>query len=439
MIGGNMKSNMPHRFPATALDCYVDYLAGSLGLMIQLEMEFDEGLDAARLEKAIDLVLDAEPVLGCRFVDDSYKPYFERLGVNRHSAFRLANTANEYETFKSTPMDHRTGPQIKVCLWHSPAGDRLLLKVSHQVADAGGVKDIAAVLSSTYNRLSKDPAYVPPSNTREHRGLWQVVRHVPVQAYPRVFLNSVKYVMLMYSRQTVHTVAVADGPRELLTYVARLVPSMRVSALAEYGRAHNATLNDVFLAASVRSLVNTAQWDRRSHLSLNTTLDMRRYIPSGRAEAVANLSTDLIHCPDLGTELGHDFQTTLDRVARIMRHGKTHWLGPELAVVPSTLLTKILPHRWGVKVADRWVRLRLKRHVGGHGFTNTGPINPESVTFGMRPSKAHILPPQDYPPMPFVYSLSGYNGTLTLLAGAYPTQKETIERFFDAVVKELPV
>jgi hypothetical protein len=35
-------------------------------------------------------------------------------------------------------------------------------------------------------------------------------------------------------------------------------------------------------------------------------------------------------------------------------------------------------------------------------------------------------------------SLSGYNGTLTLLAGACPTQKETIERFFDAVLKELP-
>jgi hypothetical protein len=30
-------------------------------------------------------------------------------------------------------------------------------------------------------------------------------------------------------------------------------------------------------------------------------------------------------------------------------------------------------------------------------------------------------------------------GTLTLSAGAYPTQKEIIEKFFDAVLKELPV
>ncbi len=61
------------------------------------------------------------------------------------------------------------------------------------------------------------------------------------------------------------------------------------------------------------------------------------------------------------------------------------------------------------------------------------------MTFGKRPSVAHILPPQTYPPIPFDWGLSGYNGTLTLAAGAYPSQKETIERFFDAVLKELPV
>lgn len=430
--------DMPHRYRATLMDCYTDHLTVSGDLTIQLELEFDEGLDERRLEKAVDLVLDAEPVLGCRFVEDSYKPFFERLEAGKRSAFLLANSAGEYATFKSTPINHRNGPQISACLWHPSDGDHLLLKASHQVTDAGGVKDIASILSGIYRQLAKNPAYRPSPNVKVRRSLWRVLRHVPVLAYPPIFLNFTKSMMLVWKPHTVHTLPVTDGPRGPLTYVTRLIPSDHVSTLAEYGRSHNATLNDVFLAASLRGLVNTANWDGRSYLSLTTTIDMRRYIPSGRAEAVANYSTSLLHWPDLGTEPGHDFGTTMDRVSKITGYGKTHWIGLDLLFVPWTPLFKIMPHTWAKKRFAEFARLGLERHVQDHAFTNTGAIDPESVAFGKRPSVAHILPPQAYPAIPFAYGLSGYNGTLTLAAGAYPTQKETIERFFDAVLKELP-
>ena len=430
-------TDMPNLYRATLIDCIVDSETTFAELTMRLEMELGKALDAARLEKAVDLTLDAEPVLGCRFVDKVRRPYFERLEVKKRSAFLLANSAGEYDAFKFAPIDHRTGPQINVCLWHSPEGDRLLLKVSHQVADAAGVKDIAAMLSGIYRQLSEDPGYRPSPNVKEQRSYWQVVRHVPWHAYPRIFLNFVNRVALFRSH-TVHTLSVADGPREPVTYVVRVIPSSRVSTLAEYGRSHDATLNDIFLAASLRGLVNTANWDKRSHLSLTTTIDMRRYIPSGRAEAVANLSTVLIHGPDLGTEPGDDFKTTLGRVARITRYGKTHWIGFDLLFSPFTPLFKIMPHAWAIRRYNEFTRLGLRQHAVDHGFTNTGPIDPGSVDFGIRPSVAHILPPQNYPPTPFVWGLSGYDGTLTLAAGAYPSQKETIERFFDAVLKELP-
>ena len=431
--------HIPQRFPATLLDCLVDFLTPLGDGAIRLEMEFDEGLDAARLEKAVGLTLDAEPVLGCRFVDNTRKPYFERLDTDKRSAFLLASSASEYGAFRSTSIDHRTGPQINICLWHSSDGDRLLLKVAHQVADAAGVKDIASIVSGIYRHLSEDPAYRPSPNVKERRSFRQVVRHVPWHAYPRILLNFARGLILEYRPHRVHTLSVTDGPRGPLTYVTRLIPSSRVSALVEYGRSNDATLNDVFLAASLRGLTNTANWDRRSYLSLTTTIDMRRYIPSGRAEAVANLSTALLHWPDLGSEPGQDFKTTLDKVARITRYGKTHWIGPHMLLYPSMPLFKIMPHTWGMRLYGGIVRLGLRQHTADHGFTNTGPIDPESASFGVRPPMAHILPPQYYPPTPFVWSLSGYNGTLTLAAGAYPTQRETIERFFDAVLKELPV
>ena len=432
-------NSIPDRFPTSLLDCLVDFLSPFEDVVIQLEMEFAGRLDDGRLAKAVDLTLDAEPVLGCRFVDNARKPYFERLDSHERSAFLLVNSGGKYESFKSSPIDRKNGPQIRVCLWQSSDGDRLLLKVAHQVSDAGGVKDIAAVLSGIYRQLSNDPAYRPSPNVRGSRSFRQVLRHVPWHAYPRIYLNSLQSGMRVSIPHTVHTLSVPDGATKPLTYVTRLIPALRVTALSEYGHSHNATLNDIFAAASLRALAGMGNRRERSHISLTTTIDMRRYLPSERAEAIANLSTALMRWPDLGTEPGQDFQTTLEKVAGITRYGKQHWIGLDLLFATSTPLFKTMPHRLGMKQFKGLVKSGLKRQQSEHGFTNTGPIDQERVTFGTQPSTARILPTSAYPPMPFAWSLSGYNGTLTLAAGAYPTQKETIEKFFDAIIKELPI
>ena len=432
-------NNIPNRFPARLIDCFNDYLTPLCEMMIQLEMEFDKGLDVERLEKAVDLTLDAEPVLGCRFVDKSYKPYFQRLETDKRSAFFTANNVNEYEAFKTASIDNKNGSQINVCLWPSPEGDRLLLKVAHQVSDARGVKGIAAILSGIYRRLSNDRDYQPSPNIKTSRSIRQILRYVPLHAYPRICLNSVQSTLHAYKSCTFHTLPIINGEREPLTYVNRLLSSDRVSALVEYGRSRNATINDIILAASLRVLAAIGNRDKRSHLSLSTTIDLRRYAPSVNAEAVANLSTVISRWPDLGTEPGQDFADTLDRVVTITSHGKTHWIGLGILFDFLTPLTKIMSHTSGTKLYLKFVDAGLKKHLVPNAFTNTGPINPESVNFDMLPSMARILPPPFHSPFPPLFSLSGYMGTLTLSAGAYPTQKEIIEKFFDAVLKELPV
>src|SRR5512136_1331262 len=212
--------DLPRRFPATLLDCFTDFLSPLLNEMIQLEMEFSGCLDAGRLEKAVDLTLDAEPILGSRFVDNTRRPYFERLDRDKRSAFLLASQESEYETFKSSPIDHRNGPQVRVCLWSSPGGDHLLIKVAHQVADAGGTKDVAAVLSDIYGKLSNDPAYRPSPNVEGSRSIRQVLRRVPWHAYPRIYLNSVQELMRLSRVKSVLALPGIEGPSDPLRYVS---------------------------------------------------------------------------------------------------------------------------------------------------------------------------------------------------------------------------
>lgn len=431
-------NSMPDRFPARLMDRYSDQQTLLSEMMIQLEMEFNKDLDAERLAKAVDLSLDAEPVLGCRFVDNSYWPFFERLDVNERPAFSVTNSQNEYETFKSTSIDHKTGPQIRVCLWHSPDGDRLLLKSSHHVADAAGIKDIAAILSDIYRRLSDDPAYRPSPNIKEQRSLHEVIKHIPLHAYPRIFLTGMRSFLYCFIPPHAHSLYTSDGPKEPLVYIDRLIPSEHVSTLVDYGHSHDATLNDIITAAAFRSLANIGNRMQDAHLSLSTTIDLRRYIPSGRAGAVANLSYIMFYWPDIGTDPCQDFKDTLEKVARITRYGKTHWFGLDLIFNTYNPVCLTMPHSLSINGYRLYYNSVHKKKVGTHWFTNIGPIDTECVRFGIQPSRAHFLPPVAYPPVPFMFSLSGYNGTLTLSAGVYPIQKETIEKFFDAILKELP-
>jgi len=431
--------DIPDRFPARLMDGYSDHQSQLSETMIQLEMEFAESLDAKRLAKAIDLTLDAEPVLGCRFVDNTYKPYFERLDVNKRPAFFPANSQDEYEKFKSNSIDHRTGPQINVCLWQSTDGDRLLLKVAHQVADAAGVKDIAAILSGIYRQLSDAPDYLPSPNIREQRSLREVMKHVPLRAYPRIFWTSLRSTLTDYLPPPIHALYTSNGPREPLTYVSCLIPSDRVSKLVQYGHSHEATINDVIMTAAFRALADTGNRKKGSHITMSTTIDLRRYIPSGRAPAVANLSYLLIFWPNIGAEPLQGFDATLEKVANITRYGKAHFFGLDLVFNILNPICKTMHYAVGKNIYRSFFELLLKRKKSTHWFSNTGPIDIESVTFGIPPSRAHIMPPVIYPPAPFMFSLSGYNGTLTLAAGTYPTQKETIEKFFNAILKELPI
>ncbi|KPJ52031.1 MAG: hypothetical protein AMJ37_03665 [Dehalococcoidia bacterium DG_18] len=432
-----MVGNIPHRFRTQASDRFVTLLQFIGDMMIQLELEFDRQLDTERLAKAVDLTLDAEPVLGCRLVPHWWRPYWERLDEGKRKAFLLVNNECEYEAFKTSSLDTYNGPQIKVCLLQLSSGNRLLLKVAHQVADAGAVKEIAAIASSIYTRLAYEPDYLPQPNLKGSRSVWQVLRHVPWSAYPQFFLNylhDIQDTMADVIPQDIHQLHFENGLRTPLSFVLRNLPVESVNSLVKYGRERDATINDIVVAAFFRAIARGGNWNGRAQLRLNTTVDLRRYIPNGKAEGICNLSG--IEFVRLGTALGDNINSTLTRVTEITKHRKNRWIGFSTYLIQEPLMT-VLP--WGL-------RMKAFQHISQKGMekgnsppaiTNMGPIAMEDVTFDTSPVKAWLLPPPHYPPL-FGPSLSGYRGTLTLSAGVYPSQREAVSRFFDEVLSELP-
>ncbi len=429
-------SDIPKHMPSAIMDRVEAMLLPMIDMMIQLELEFPRKLDNERLARAMDLIQDVEPVLGCRWVPHCRRPRWERLDDSERQSLLAVNSQEAYEKFKSESSSLNIGPQIKACLWQTPVGDRLLLKVSHIAADAAAVKDIAGAISSIYARLTHEPDYRPESNLRGSRDIWQILRHIPWHAYPKIYLNFLRETRLIQkARYGTYMLPFEDRARENLGFAYRFLPADRVSFLVDYGRLHNATLNDVMLTAYIRALGLRGDWDRTSRLMVLISVDLRQwYLPTKKAEGICNLSAG--EYINLGTDIGHDFAATLQRVCTITKGRKANWVGvnqligafPILLSLPQSLLEGNF-RKAGQRLIDK--------HNLSPGFTNMGEIDRDRVTFDVAPSSAILLTPPTYPPH-FAAGMSGYAGTLTITAGAYHSQRNVVEQFLDAMVAELP-
>ena len=421
--------------PSSIMDRLEAMLLFTVDMMIQLELEFPQKLDIDRLSRAVDLMLDAEPVLGCRWVTHWRKPLWERLDRSERQSFLLVNSQEAYEKFKIESINPSVGPQIRACLWQSTDGDRLLLKVSHIPGDAAAVKDIAASTSSIYTRLAHDPAYQPQPNLTGSRDIWQILRYIPWHAYPKIYLNFLRETrMIGKARHGACMLPFDDRARENLGFACRSLPADRVTYLVDYGRSQDATLNDVMLAAYTRALVLRGGSGGRSRIIVMNTVDLRQwYLPTKRAEGICTLSGGMYL--NLGTDIGHDFAATLQRVCAITKRRKANWIG--LSQLVGALPFYSMPQSLLEGGFRRSTQRLIDKHDLMPAFTNMGQIDRHTVTFDKPASSAVLLTPPTYPPH-FAAGMSGYAGTLTINAGVYRSQRNVVEQFLDAMVAGLP-
>ncbi len=431
----NSNSVIPERFPSVLIDRFACVMERHLADMkIQMEMVFDHRLDLDRLQRAFRLALDAEPVLGCRFVDRLPELHWQRLPHIDHELLELTDDLERFSAFRTRKINPFEGLQIEAAVLREGEGDRLLIKLSHLVGDAGGIKETVELIADIYKRLEYDPGYVPRSNCSGSRCMRQVVKKVPWHAYPRILRNAMQELISNGLPSTTFALPSPNGPREGLDYITVDLPDERVARIAAYSRSFGATLNDILIAAFYRAGVDTGEWDGRKKLRLMTTVDLRRwYIPEGRGESIANLST--FEFVNLGRDLGTDFDDTLKRISRLTGRRKNSWIGLNMSIVLPALLA--LPHGWLMKALEKVASAFIMNGKFMPALTNMGPIEPDRIRFGKPPRRAWLLAPAPYPPN-FVAGVTGYRGSLTLSAGVYPATRKTAEKMFKRILDELP-
>lgn len=427
----NARGEIPDRFPATAQDLF-----NYLGRMwhdgqIRCVVHFASRVDAVRMARAVRLTLDAEPVLGCRLVEQRWRPYWQRRPDLDTLPLCPVITGDDVDAemwrFLAAPVDPTEGPLAHLRLFRDRR-DTLCVKLDHAGGDGAGAMQYLGLLATTYRSLTADPGDRPPAPGGASRGQGQVFRRVG----PLGLLRSLEGLRFSAESQRLPGYGRDSSGRAI---ALRRVGAGRVQALRRYGRERQAKFNDLLVAAMYRALFARLETRPGERCQLSLPVNLRRYLPPDRPVPVANLSGGNVYT--LAYVPGEHFEQTLTRVVQSSQRFKAAVPGlagatmAEVMFAPGFAVGRSLLHRFiGREMAAG--------HIGPF-LSNVGIIDEQFIDFGVPIADAFGLGLISFPPNLNV-AASTFRGILTLTSGYCPTAitPEVVEGFLDDIIRELP-
>lgn len=426
------KSLSLKRFPAPAIDKFLFMVRTLHDCQSRCVITFANRIDESRLSRAMRMSLDAEPILGCRFVDHPLKPFWER----REDLHQIAicpvivptDLDKACQEFLAEPLDPCTDPQIQMRLFRTEL-DTLCIKMNHMVVDAGGLIEYVHLLGQLYKQIGSHQADVAALNRGGDRGQGQVLRHIPV----RKVLTS-----FFYSRMPDSGLGfpMTGTDRSGRSFIKHTITAERIAAIKRYCREHQVTMNDVLHTACFRALFEVLDPPAHQPLPLQATLNMRQYLPAGRTNALCNLVG--IFFPAVMREPGASFEKTLKHVHEELQKEKTRqsWIAAsvllEFGFIFGFAAAKRITHFVLGRISDE------KTHHPA--FANIGHLSEEQIDFGEVGCSDFVM----YGPIPFppasILSVNSYRDSMHITTGFCHSATDALlhEKLVQQFVAELP-
>ena len=371
---------------------------------------FESRLDADRLGRAVRLLFDAEPVLGCVFVAEDKPPVWQRLSdLDSRTLFEVLESGDpiaDAEAFIAAPIEFTTEPQLRAALMRGSSSDVLAVKVTHVVMDGGALKQALYMLGEFYRRLESQPDWTPEPNV-------DGLRHPKVKAGLFEKMGALR-TSDMTMLPSDWRLPLEDG-RDAGTYVSATIEPDTFRPLLAKAKAAGATANDVILTAYYRTLWRLLESKPGERTPLMNAVELRRFLPADTKTALSNIASAwYMSVPPVGDET---FDRTLARVRDATAVWKRGGAGKGSAIgIP-------LISRFTAKKDMESVRKMLfgnTKDVGQQigGTTNIGVIDEARLDFGpeARIEDAWLLPPISW--MIVVLGSTTYRDRLHMSIGA---------------------
>ncbi|WP_010248490.1 condensation domain-containing protein [Acetivibrio cellulolyticus] len=420
---------------ANGHDIY-NYVAryGLANCQIQAVLRFDGYLDTQKLLRAVRLLVDEQPIFGCKFIEGD-KPYWRRLdnidGVAFCSFEETDNLDEAVKKFLESPLDIDIDPMVKLKLLRFGLNDTLCIKISHACCDVTGTKEFIQLLSENYT-LVDQYFNVSAFNTVKR------TRNDQDRLFSSLGINDPEAEWVPGSEITNATWPFPWQQARFDKYqiVVNRISQEQFEKIVHYSKSRRVTINDLILTAYYRSMTEISEAIYGETREIQVTVDLRRYLTDRKTEAIRNFSgaetTGIVLMPN------ESYEETLSRVVSMMNKIKNSRPALQSAIGLERLekmrFSDILAYyngisNWPLFCPDKCLPV----------LSNVGEISNTLISFGGKiVTDAYIIPPVVKMPG-LLLMASTYNGILTLTTGIYEGSipQEDIERLVNRVKNEL--
>lgn len=432
----------PERAPAPPFDIFNVYFDSIYDPTMHLCFRLDGLIDEERLRSAFMLVLESDPYLSSRYVEDCGRAYWERVPRDKWGAAFSFNRINDGDSappdVPPCSVDAYSGPCAAVADYRTEGkGDIVTVSVHHGCCDARGLMDLASFIFSIYRKLGTDPDYTP-----EFKGWYDRDAKKILEIFPEAEIEA----------ESSNEVRIIDRwafpfeyrGRGTPCYAYREYPEERLASIKEFGKKSGATVNDVLIAANILALLEMRNdpSDRASLRGFLTSADMRRHLPENPEYSVENLS--VAYMVEIPAERGAGMESAVKEVAAITGDKKSGAFGIFDIRFYEALYERGLDaiKAFFEEIHSGYDTTSLKNPVFSNvGIINERTYNPGSGKDGRELNIESVLfLPVICWPLGFLICASTWRGSLSVQCGYEegPYSCETVERFLDCVDDLLP-
>jgi NRPS condensation-like uncharacterized protein len=383
-------------------------------------IRFDTHINEERLKQAVDRLAIFFPLIRCRFCESTHHPYWEEIGFTADDIVFLKETENADEEIQKAiclKINTFEGPQFRILVVRNDKADVLCVIINHMLCDGEGFKEVLYLLSSIYSHLENNPAYSLGS-----RSVQQVIRTFGWRDKTKIIFQ--RYGLSRHNNSIKFEI---EGDRNAPFIVTRTIPRDRFHTIKAYAKQYGTTVNDVLLAAYIRSLHKTLDGQTAA---IQCVVDIRKYLPAKKAEGFCNLTSNLV-C-DIGPVIGEEFHDTLMKVKKTMDTEKQALSCLNL-IIRLEVLFRTMPYKTAKRLVLKYY------HNPPLAMSNLGIIDQKRLSFeGVHITEAFMTGSIKYSPF-FQLALSTFNDQITFSVGFHGTlaDKGKIQEFLTELDNEL--
>ncbi len=407
----------------------------------QAIMKLDGRLDFDKLSKAVRLSVDAEPVLGCRFVEGN-PPYWKRLENIDEVPFcsfeEVSDGDEAVQRFLESPLDMDRDPKIKVKLMRSKSYDILGIKLNHACCDGAGHKEYIQLLSGIYSNIDhQDFIFTPRPSKRGRTDQDRLFNALGITDPNALWIPGADIALPTWAFPW------KQGTSSTTRIVVCKLPPDRLGWMKSYAKSRGATINDLILTAYYRAMLRMGQPVYGAPMGITVTVDLRRYLPDKKTEAIRNFSGSVNTWLSMVEK--EAFGDTLSRVVYMMNEIKKGYPGLQSAIglerlekinFKETIAYYQAISRVG-KSVPKCATLYGNRCVPS--LSNLGILSDSLIKFGNTTvTDAFIIPPVVRAPG-LLLEAGTYNGIITMSAGFFENTvlRADVERLLNNIKDEL--